>query len=255
MSNLNEKSPPGWGGTTSAMKKHHPEIKNPWALAWSMKNKGYKSHYKNDPKGTKSKKEPKKKSFREWLNLRESYQDYYEVIKGYWESSYSGDNPGYEEEDPKADVEWFSLKNPNSYRIIDGSDCLIYQEHHSTYHSNSWKWIVAVQMTTEQVKTIESLETERVYKFDDRFSNKYNKIIASMPFNLKSVIQALHKDGFSTKELQAKLQLALTLPPTNANTLKAAHPAKPGETPEEYWKRKTIAATWGPNPIHGWDGD
>jgi hypothetical protein len=67
------------------MKKHHKrEIDNPWALAWSMHNKGAKSHYVNDPKGTKSKKEPKKKkeykdedkkdenfSFSKWLEINE----------------------------------------------------------------------------------------------------------------------------------------------------------------------------------------
>ena len=40
-----EVSPPGWEKTVKAMKKHK-EIDNPWALAWSMKNKGYKSHKK-----------------------------------------------------------------------------------------------------------------------------------------------------------------------------------------------------------------
>jgi hypothetical protein len=40
-----EVSPPGWSGTTKAMKKHS-DITNPFALAWSMKNKGYKSHKK-----------------------------------------------------------------------------------------------------------------------------------------------------------------------------------------------------------------
>ena len=54
---LMEKSPPGFKGTVKAMKKH-PELtkgktkdgkeKNPWALAWHMKNKGYKSHKKAD---------------------------------------------------------------------------------------------------------------------------------------------------------------------------------------------------------------
>lgn len=39
-----EKAPPGWEGTVKAMKKHG-DIDNPWALAWSMKNKGDKSHY------------------------------------------------------------------------------------------------------------------------------------------------------------------------------------------------------------------
>lgn len=41
---VNEVSPPGWSGTVKAMKKH-PEIDNPWALAWSMKKKGAKPHY------------------------------------------------------------------------------------------------------------------------------------------------------------------------------------------------------------------
>ncbi len=35
MNKIAEVSPVGWGGTTSAMKKHHPEIKNPWALCLS----------------------------------------------------------------------------------------------------------------------------------------------------------------------------------------------------------------------------
>jgi hypothetical protein len=40
---IEEVSPPGWEGTVKAMKKH-PEIDNPWALSWYMKNKKYKSH-------------------------------------------------------------------------------------------------------------------------------------------------------------------------------------------------------------------
>lgn len=42
---MDEVAPPGWEGTVKAMKKHK-EIENPWALAWSMKNKGQKSHVK-----------------------------------------------------------------------------------------------------------------------------------------------------------------------------------------------------------------
>ena len=44
---VDEKAPPGFEGTVKAMKKHK-EIDNPFALAWSMKNKGYKSHKKAD---------------------------------------------------------------------------------------------------------------------------------------------------------------------------------------------------------------
>lgn len=41
--NEESKAPKGWEGTVKKMKKH-PEIENPWKLAWYMKNKGYKSH-------------------------------------------------------------------------------------------------------------------------------------------------------------------------------------------------------------------
>ena len=41
----NESAPKGWEGTVKAMKKHK-DIDNPWALAHYMKNKGYKSHKK-----------------------------------------------------------------------------------------------------------------------------------------------------------------------------------------------------------------
>jgi hypothetical protein len=42
---MDEAAPKGWEGTVKAMKKHK-EIDNPWALAHSMKNKGYTSHKK-----------------------------------------------------------------------------------------------------------------------------------------------------------------------------------------------------------------
>jgi hypothetical protein len=49
---LNEVSPPGFEGTVKAMKKQKEldkgKKKNPWALAWWMKNKGYKSHKNSD---------------------------------------------------------------------------------------------------------------------------------------------------------------------------------------------------------------
>jgi len=44
---LQEKAPPGFEGTVKAMKKKK-EIDNPYALAWSMYKKGYKSHKKAD---------------------------------------------------------------------------------------------------------------------------------------------------------------------------------------------------------------
>jgi hypothetical protein len=40
-----EVAPPGWEGTVKGMKRHR-EIDNPWALAWWMRSKGYKSRRK-----------------------------------------------------------------------------------------------------------------------------------------------------------------------------------------------------------------
>lgn len=37
-------APEGWGNSINRMKKHHPNIDNPWALSWWMKDKGYKPH-------------------------------------------------------------------------------------------------------------------------------------------------------------------------------------------------------------------
>jgi hypothetical protein len=42
-----EVAPKGWEGTVKAMKKHK-DIDNPYALTNYMKNKGYKSHKKED---------------------------------------------------------------------------------------------------------------------------------------------------------------------------------------------------------------
>lgn len=44
---IEEKAPPGWEGTVKAMKKEK-NISNPFALAWSMKKKGFKSHVKEE---------------------------------------------------------------------------------------------------------------------------------------------------------------------------------------------------------------
>jgi hypothetical protein len=56
---LDEVAPKGWEGTVKAMKKHK-EIDNPWALAHHMKNKGYKSHKKEEDVAEASVEENKK---------------------------------------------------------------------------------------------------------------------------------------------------------------------------------------------------
>ena len=62
---INEVSPPGWGGTVKAMKKHKKDIDNPWALAWHMKGKGDKPHYKDEEGSPKKYKKYKYESVNE----------------------------------------------------------------------------------------------------------------------------------------------------------------------------------------------
>ena len=61
-----EVAPPGWEGTVKAMKKHK-DIDNPWALAWSMKKKGYKSHKPEHNKKKRKKMNEGFPTFSEWL--------------------------------------------------------------------------------------------------------------------------------------------------------------------------------------------
>lgn len=85
---FSEVAPPGWSGTVRAMQTKHSdkfdkESKgqggkiNPYALAWSMKNKGAKSHYKQMPGKDSTKGTPQKKKtcFEEWL--KENHAEYY----------------------------------------------------------------------------------------------------------------------------------------------------------------------------------
>ena len=66
---LTEKSPPGWRGSVTAMKKHG-EIDNPFALAWHMKNKGDNPHYKNKD-GNPEKKDCQCETFDKWLGQKD----------------------------------------------------------------------------------------------------------------------------------------------------------------------------------------
>jgi hypothetical protein len=74
---LDEKAPPGFEGTVKAMKKHK-DIDNPWALAWSMKNKGYKSHKKADGTTKNEETEVMAKSLKQF---REGWDDMMKAVK------------------------------------------------------------------------------------------------------------------------------------------------------------------------------
>ena len=80
---VDEVAPPGFEGTVKAMKKHK-DIDNPFALAWSMKNKGYQSH-KNSDGTQKEEKELTLRGFRrvldEKLNTKKKTVDTLEGTK------------------------------------------------------------------------------------------------------------------------------------------------------------------------------
>lgn len=95
---LNEKSPPGWEGTVKAMKKHG-EISNPWALAWWMKHKGYKSHKKlKEEIGYDEM--PKKNKIDFHFRLMNLFK------KRSIESQKKGDKEGYEFHKNESDYHW-----------------------------------------------------------------------------------------------------------------------------------------------------
>ena len=72
MSQFDEVSPPGWSGTVKAMKKHKKKIDNPYALAWHMKKKGDKPHYKPEKKNVmKNCEKCKMESFSEFVARRD----------------------------------------------------------------------------------------------------------------------------------------------------------------------------------------
>jgi hypothetical protein len=70
MSQYDEVSPPGWSGTVKAMKKHK-EIDNPFALAWYMKKKGDKPHYKPEKKSKKNESNLNFESFSDFVNRKD----------------------------------------------------------------------------------------------------------------------------------------------------------------------------------------
>lgn len=84
MDKMNEVSPPGWHGTVAAMKLKHPEISNPWALSYWMRNRGYTPHYKDVEtskvkKVPPKKKERKKKKEKEEKKERKTFKEFLEA--------------------------------------------------------------------------------------------------------------------------------------------------------------------------------
>jgi hypothetical protein len=101
---VDEKAPPGFEGTVKAMKKHK-DIDNPFALAWSMKNKGYKSHKKADGSMKKEEVELQTEEDLEEAVSRKHFQQVADLIKTH-------DDAGKRKELAQHHAEIFKQQNP-----------------------------------------------------------------------------------------------------------------------------------------------
>lgn len=139
---LSEVAPPGFKGTVRAMKAHghtgkgKDKIDNPYALAWHMKNKGDKPHYK-DQKTSKRGKPVKFKKYRDEDSKEETVSIFDDIIQekelpdsfkknmGKWKIK-GGENPDakkkgadYEGPDDDGDED----DKPDFLKDKDDSDC------------------------------------------------------------------------------------------------------------------------------------
>jgi hypothetical protein len=101
---VDEKAPPGFEGTVKAMKKHK-NIDNPFALAWSMKNKGYKSHKKADGSMKKEEVELQTEEDLDEAVSRKHFQQVADLIKTH-------DDAGKRKELAQHHAEIFKQQNP-----------------------------------------------------------------------------------------------------------------------------------------------
>jgi hypothetical protein len=101
---VDEKAPPGFEGTVKAMKKHK-DIDNPFALAWSMKNKGYKSHKKADGSMKKEEVELQTEEDLDEAVSRKHFQQVADLIKTH-------DDAGKRKELAQHHAEIFKQQNP-----------------------------------------------------------------------------------------------------------------------------------------------
>ena len=112
---LNEVSPPGWAGTVKAMKKHK-DIDNPYALAWSMKKKEAKPHYKDEESSISSSEPEKKKEYTGESKMQPVDSLVFE------------ENPFADEEEPKAEepkAEEEPEKSPIELAAWDATEAMV----------------------------------------------------------------------------------------------------------------------------------
>ena len=117
-------SPEGWGKTVEKMKKH-PEIDNPFALAYWMKDKGYKPHYKETNVNKKAQvKNVNPVSPNSPQALKATTKIYFndQKLLNLWENEISGQiSDGAWENSPKTEWLWrdsVALKGPKNEIVV-----------------------------------------------------------------------------------------------------------------------------------------
>jgi len=208
---VNEVSPPGWGGSVKAMKKH-ADIDNPYALAWHMKNKGDKPHYK-DKDGTPVKKDKYKdeqmteelteKLEVKWDKDKEGWYDK-QGRRRYLGKAATQDLLGKQIAKAKASGDWSSFDIKSSYEQKEDHDC---EKVHPTKSHKEWE-----------------MKKENKY-FDTKPGSIEDSIVKMKELEETSVTINKKEIDDLVKQYISKGGVVTKLPPALA----------PGETPPKEW--------------------
>jgi len=207
---LKEVSPPGWGGSVKAMKKH-ADIDNPYALAWHMKNKGDKPHYK-DKDGPPVKKDKYKD---------EQMEQVTEKLDVKWDKDKEG---------------WFDKQGKRRYLGKGATNDLMRKAIDKAKASGDW--IKPFDLQHGQRPEEKEIEMKKENKYFDTKSGSIEDSIKQM-YQLEStevIIKEKEIDDL-VKQYLAKGGTITKLPPG----------LKPGEDPDpkrKAYKVKKVAGGW-----------
>jgi len=172
---LDEVSPPGWEGTVKAMKKKK-EIDNPWALAWWMKGKGYKSHRKED--GTKKESVELGEQEKAIKSDKVDPEGYYAVYKDGGKLKVAGP---YSTESAATDYNYEGLVD-----VLDGAELV-----KSRYKAISVvKESVELGEASESIKKVKKMGFQTLYQFGGKYY-----IVSTSPMADETAIFNSDKNG------------------------------------------------------------
>ena len=207
---VNEVSPPGWGGSVKAMKKH-ADIDNPYALAWHMKNKGDKPHYK-DKDGPPVKKDKYKD---------EQMEQVTEKLDVKWDKDKEG---------------WFDKQGKRRYLGKGATTDLMRKAIDKAKASGDW--IKPFDLQHGQRPEEKEIEMKKENKYFDTKSGSIEDSIKQM-YQLESTEVTVNRKELDklVKQYIAKGGTVTKLPPA----------LKPGEDPDperKAYKVKKVAGGW-----------